>query len=112
MNIGEIVGRAIGVLEERGWCKGDYTNPSGQVCALGAIGVALGFAPADMKSGRVDFAKELERHPDLCLALYPYADPDELLGERVIDHVATMNDDAAGVADVLRFLGGIAREAA
>lgn len=42
----EILHRAVGVIDERGWTTGMWVNPEGQVCLLGAIGVAA------LESGR------------------------------------------------------------
>lgn len=37
---------AIKVLEERGWCQGDYQDEKGRVCLVGAVGLVVSDRPA------------------------------------------------------------------
>ncbi len=36
----EVLDRAAGVLEERGWCQHSFFHRDGRVCAVGALAVA------------------------------------------------------------------------
>ena len=39
--VSDVLRRAAGVLDERGWCQNNNENADGTVCALGAINVAI-----------------------------------------------------------------------
>lgn len=45
MNTADILDRAAGVVEKRGWTQRWYVNASGEVCPRGAIYVACGVEP-------------------------------------------------------------------
>ncbi|MFI7125912.1 hypothetical protein ACIBQ1_09475 [Nonomuraea sp. NPDC050153] len=47
MNAETILHAAIGVLQQRGRCTGDFLKSDGRVCQLGALAVAAG-QPADL----------------------------------------------------------------
>jgi|SRR5882672_2719018 len=49
--ISQCFSRAADYLEQHGWCQYSYKNEMGQVCALGAIGHAMGTltAPTEMQ---------------------------------------------------------------
>ena len=46
MNTSEILDRAADLIEERGWTQGWYCGPTGELCAAGAMFVAIGLRPA------------------------------------------------------------------
>lgn len=41
----QVLRRAVEIIDERGWCQGEYEDGAGRVCARGAIHVAIGGAP-------------------------------------------------------------------
>jgi hypothetical protein len=38
--------RAAGIIEERGWCQGNYEDEGGAVCLMGAVAKAAGVTSA------------------------------------------------------------------
>lgn len=49
--IAELLDRAVGEIDARGWCQGTVQNKAGQVCARGAMNIAVfGEATIDMNA--------------------------------------------------------------
>lgn len=46
--------RAACIIEQRGWCRGKLMNGAGNVCMIGAVGLAIGVT---VKPGQVSFGR-------------------------------------------------------
>ena len=99
----EILRRAIGVLDERGWTRGVWIDRDGSVCLLGAVGVAA------VEAGRTNsYYGSIGAH---------YVDrvvmqADKLLGFETCGKAHVFNDSRArDVSHVKRALAALAARA-
>jgi len=99
----EILRRAIGVLDERGWTRGVWIDRDGSVCLLGAVGVAA------VEAGRKHRYYEAigARHVDQVVL-----QADSLLGFETCGKAHVFNDSRArDVSHVKRALAVLAARA-
>lgn len=77
---------AVQAIQERGWTTGAMENAEGQVCALGAIAVGLGYSPFLMENDNTGTAYRLFK-PD-----FEVSDP------RALAAAEALADEVGGIA--------------
>lgn len=116
MNAASILRRAARVLEVRGKATGDYEWPTGQVCPLGALGVAASQGAEafrfllDVLPVRVEHRAVLDAARVLLSVIAPDVDEDEATVEDIIRIVGDWADNAS-LAEAVAALREAARRA-
>lgn len=59
----ELLEKAAAIVEEKGWITGYIQSSNGDVCALGALGLAQGFTAEEMMEGELHWSELVENTP-------------------------------------------------
>lgn len=70
MDANEIIDKAIEVIEQQGWCQGDYVNDEGNVCMIGALRIAA----TNHRAAVNKVAEAIERETGLYYSVPEYND--------------------------------------